>query len=398
MSAALERAAALSFLLLAAALPWSIAPMSIAVGLCGALTLALWWRPGGERWERTPVDLPALAWIAALAIAAFAGEDPAGSARRVTKGLLLAIVPLSAYHARDPKLARRAIAVLLVSAAAATIFALVKFAAQGGAFPVRVRGLVGHPLTYGGQAMLLTVLAAALLLRGVGPRWKVAGTALLTLLIPALLGSFTRSAWIGAFAGFTVLLACTRARLLPALAGAAVVLVLVMPAGYRARAASLFDSKSHWNVERLHLWDAGWRIFRDHPVTGVGLQDLKPYVARYRSPEAHEPPHGHMHNMWLQVAVTMGIVGVAAFAWLWVGLFRTAAWRLRHDLRDPDADRFGLTLRLAAVAALTGFFVAGLFEWNFGDEELIDFLFTLVGMAFAASGWSRTWHVERRSS
>jgi O-antigen ligase len=398
MSAALERFAALSFLLLAATLPWSIAPMSVAVGLCAALTLALWWRPGGERWVRTPVDLPALAWIAALAIAAFAGDNPEASVRRITKGLLLAIVPLAAFHARDPRLARRAIAVLLVSAAAATIYALVKFVAHGGAFPVRVRGLVGHPLTYGGQAMLLTVIAAALLIRGIAPRWKIAGTALLTLVIPALLGSFTRSAWIGAFTGFTVLLACTRARWLPALAGAAVVLVLLLPSGYRARAASLFDSKSHWNVERILLWDAGWRIFRDHPVTGVGLQDLKPYVATYRSPGAHEPPHGHMHNMWLQVAVTMGIVGVAAFAWLWIGLFRTAAWRLREDLRNPAADRFGLTLRLAAVAALAGFFVAGLFEWNFGDEELIDFLFTLVGMAYGASAWAKTWHGELRSS
>ena len=60
MSSALERSAALSFLLLAAALPWSIAPMSIGVALCGALTLAAWWRPGGVRWVRTPVDPAAL--------------------------------------------------------------------------------------------------------------------------------------------------------------------------------------------------------------------------------------------------------------------------------------------------------------------------------------------------
>ena len=75
----LERAAAFSFLLLAAALPWSIAPMSIAVVLCGVLTLAAWWSPGGARWVRTPVDLPALGWLAALVIATMASSDPAGS-------------------------------------------------------------------------------------------------------------------------------------------------------------------------------------------------------------------------------------------------------------------------------------------------------------------------------
>jgi len=387
MSSALERGAALSFLLLAAALPWSIAPMSIAVALSGALTLACWWRPGGVRWMRTPVDLAAIVWLAALAIAALTAEDPGGSVQRVTKGFLLAIVPLAAYHGRDPKLARRAIAVLLVSAAAATVFALVKFALQGGAFPVRVRGAVGHPLTYGGQAMLLAILAGALVLRSRDRRWIAGSCALLALLAPALLGSYTRSAWIGTLVGFGVLIGFTRARWLPALLGAVLVLVLVMPGGYRERALSVFHPHSVWNRERIILWDAGWRMFRDHPVTGVGLEDLKPWVARYRSPEAHEPPHGHMHNVYLQVLVTMGVIGFAAFVFLVTALWRTAARRIRVDARAGDADSFGMALRIAAVAALAGFLVAGLFEWNFGDEELLDFLFTLIGLAWAASAW-----------
>ena len=387
MSSALERVAALSFLLLAAALPWSIAPMSIAVALSGALTLACWWRPGGEGWVRTPVDLAAIVWLVALAIAAITGEDPSGSVHRVTKGFLLAIVPLAAYHGRDPKLARRAIAVLLVSAAFATVFALVKFAMQGGAFPVRVRGAVGHPLTYGGQAMLLAILAGAILLRSRDRRWMVAACALLALLAPALLGSYTRSAWIGTLVGFGVLIGFTRARWLPALLGAAVILVLVMPGGYRERALSVFHPHGVWNRERIILWDAGWRMFREHPVTGVGLQDLKPWVARYRSPEAHEPPHGHMHNVYLQVLVTMGVIGFAAFVYLVTALWRTAARRLRVDARALDADPFGMALRIATVAALAGFLVAGLFEWNFGDEELLDLLFTLIGLAWAASAW-----------
>src|SRR5512138_2092192 len=104
----LDQAAALSFLLLAAALPWSMAPISIAVVLCGALTLAAWWTPGGARWQRTPVDLPALGWILALLIASVFALEPARAFPRLTKGLLLAIVPVAAYHARDPKILKRA--------------------------------------------------------------------------------------------------------------------------------------------------------------------------------------------------------------------------------------------------------------------------------------------------
>jgi O-antigen ligase len=412
MSSLLERAAALSFLLLAAALPWSIAPMSIGVVLCGALTLAAWWRPGGERWVRTPVDVPALGWLAALAIATLASEDPAGSAGRITKGLLLAIVPVAAYHGRDRKLARRAVALLLVSAAIATIYALTKFAAQGGAFPVRVRGAVGHPLTYGGQAMLLATVAAALVARSRDRRWILAGGALLTLVAPALLGSYTRSAWIGTLVSFGVILAWTRARWLAGLAAATVLILVLLPAGYRERALSAFDPASHWNVDRVRLWDTGWRIFRDHPITGVGLQDLRPWIDRYYPPVPHDP-HGHLHSIYVQIGATMGLVGLAAFAWLVVGLVRTAGRGLRagapakrggesHARAGPQtpagADDFGFALRIAAVAALAGFLVAGLFEWNFGDEELLDFLFVLVGMAFAASGWGRAWAGAPRSS
>jgi O-antigen ligase len=409
MSSALERAAALSFLVLAAALPWSIAPMSVAVALCGALTLAAWWLPGNERWVRTPLDFPALGWIAALVLATVASQDPSGSAGRITKGLLLAIVPVAAYHGRDPKLARRAVAVLFVSAALATIYALTKFVAQGGAFPVRVRGAVGHPLTYGGQAMLLATVAFAILLRVRDRRWRIAALALLTLLAPALLGSYTRSAWIGTLVAFGVVLGFTRARWLAGLAALVLVLLLVLPSGYRERALSAFDPASPWNVERVHLWTAGWRIFQAHPVTGVGLQDLHPWIERYHPPEPHEQ-HGHLHSIYVQVGASMGIVGLAAFAWLAIGLFRTAGRGIRRDIREAraglaapaeaagrvDTDGLGLALRLAAVATLTGFLAAGLFEWNFGDEELLDLLFTLVGVAFAASGWGREWPDARR--
>jgi O-antigen ligase len=222
--------------------------------------------------------------------------------------------------------------------------------------------------------------------------------ALLTLVTPALMGSFTRSAWIGTFVSLAVILAMTRARWLAALAAVAVALLFLVPAGYRERALSAFDPGNQWNVERVRLWDAGFRMFRDHPVTGVGLQDLHPWIERYHVPGPHEPL-GHLHSIYVQIAASMGIVGLAAFGWLVVGLFRTARRGLRRDLHGATApDPFGVALRVAAVAALAGFLVAGLFEWNFGDEELLDFLFTLIGIAFAAGGWGRAWHDARRSS
>ena len=43
--------------------------------------------------------------------------------------------------------------------------------------------------------------------------------------------------------------------------------------------------------------------------------------------------------------------------------------------------------RRYVVACLAGFLAAGMFEWNFGDEELLYLLFTLAGLAWAARRW-----------
>ncbi|HEV8128089.1 MAG TPA: O-antigen ligase family protein [Candidatus Eisenbacteria bacterium] len=378
----LERVAALSFLLLAVALPWSIAPISITVVLCAVLTLAVWWSPGGIRWPRTPMTWSLVGWIVALAIASAFALDPARSWPRVTKGLLFAIVPLAFYHARDPRVAKRALIALLVSAVPATIYALARFVHDGAVFPARVKGLVGHALTYGGQATLLATIAMALIARGPSRAWRIGAAAFLALLAPALAGTYTRSAWIATGVAACVILARTRARLVPVVLAVAAIAIALAPSSYRARALSSFDTKSVWNVERLHMWDAGLRMWRDHPITGVGLQDLSELYRRYRSPLAYED-HGHLHNIVVQVGATMGLVGLLALAGLLIGLFRTGG----HRWRAPLPRSLASALRLAAVASLVAMVVAGMFEWNLGDEELVDFLCVVVGMGYAASLW-----------
>ena len=395
MVEALATASSISFLLLAAALPWSVAPISIALVLCAALTLLLWQVGGGPRWVRTPVDLPALAWIAALAIASVFALDPGGSWPRVMKGLLLVLVPVAAYHARDEKTARRAIAVLLISGGAAAIFALGRFVAAGPEFPNRVRGAVGHPLTYGGQALLLATLATAIAIRCKG-RWRVGALLALAVLLPALAGTYTRSAWIGYVVAVAIIVAFTRARWLTGVAGGLAALVMVMPGAYRERAFSIFDPQSPWNRERVHMWEAGARMLRDHPWTGVGLQDLHPLYEIYKSPGAMEPA-GHLHSVYVQVAATMGLLGLLALAFLAVGLLRAASLAFRRARRSaatgawqwgPGAP-FGAAISLGVSAALVGFLVSGLMEWNLGDEELLDIVCVLVGIAFAAASWAR---------
>jgi O-antigen ligase len=131
-------------------------------------------------------------------------------------------------------------------------------------------------------------------------------------------------------------------------------------------------------------------MFRDHPWTGVGLQDLHALYDQYRSPESTERA-GHLHNAYVQIAASMGLVGLAAFAWLYASLLRTAWGRLGSLAGLAKRVRSaGLPggVRLGVTAALVGFLVAGAFEWNFGDEELLYPLYILTGIAWSSRTWS----------
>ena len=381
----LTRWAAGCFALFCATLPWTIAPMSITSVATFVLTLALLLFKPRPRWPFPPTTLAWAGWTLAMALSAAFALDPAASWPRLSKALFPGLVALAAFHSQDARLGRRALAGLLVSSAVVSVYGTVLFVAHGASFAARSRGPVGHYMTFAGQLLLIVSVATPIALLAKERRWRWLAGAAAALGAIALTGTFTRSAWIGLGVALATLLAAIRPRWLPALALLFLAGYAIAPADYRDRLHSAFDPHHPMNVERTYMWDAGLRMFRDHPATGVGLEDLHPIYDRYRSPASRERV-GHLHSVPIQIAATMGTVGLLAFAALFVALLCCATIGLKPMLKTPT---LATGLRVGVLGGLAGFFVAGLFEWNFGDEELLYLLFTLAGLAWSARGWDR---------
>jgi O-antigen ligase len=122
------------------------------------------------------------------------------------------------------------------------------------------------------------------------------------------------------------------------------------------------------------MMKGGASIFREHPVTGTGPVDLGEIYRRHMPPGA-EHVHGHMHNIFLHVAVTLGAPGLAAFVWLLTAMFVIVGRNLRLDLPPPER-----ALAAGSLGALAGFIVNGLFDWNFGDAEVLTLMLIIVGL------------------
>jgi O-antigen ligase len=194
----------------------------------------------------------------------------------------------------------------------------------------------------------------------------------------ALVASQTRSAWVGAVAGLAALALLRAPRLLWGLAAATLAVLVLRPAAVTGR-LTIGDASS-W--DRYYMWQAGLDMILAKPVFGHGPGMILIEYPRYRWPEATHPMQPHLHNNLLQIGAERGLPGLAFLLW-WAAVAFAAA--LREARRGTAAGRGPGWAAAGALALLAAILVAGLFEYNLGDSEvlLLSLLLTAVPFALA---------------
>jgi O-antigen ligase len=127
---------------------------------------------------------------------------------------------------------------------------------------------------------------------------------------------------------------------------------------------------------RVKLLIAGVRMIRSHPFFGVGPQRIHTEFPRYYLGLDLPEYYGHLENNVVQLAAERGVLCLAAFLWFVFELYASLISIVR---KAADEARWPA---VSALAALTGFLVAGVFEYNFGDSEILMLLLFIVSVPF----------------
>jgi putative inorganic carbon (HCO3(-)) transporter len=134
------------------------------------------------------------------------------------------------------------------------------------------------------------------------------------------------------------------------------------------------------SLDRYYMWQAGIDMIVDKPVFGHGPGMILAEYPRYRWAEAAHPMQPHLHNNLLEFAAERGLPGLAFLLW-WAFVALAAA--LREARRASAAGRGPGWPATGSLAALGAVSVAGLFEYNLGDSEVLMLALLLTAVPFA---------------
>jgi putative inorganic carbon (HCO3(-)) transporter len=402
----------IAFLALAGSISMVLVSIAASQILLAAAILGFVWNAKKSKstiLSGAPAILPLLAFMAWTLIAALAASNMLLGLNGIKKfGLYILVLLVPSIVRGEGRLTWIYRAIFLV-AVVSSVGGLVQFAINPHRDLVhRISGFMSQWMTYSGLLMLVIVLLTAFALcAGLrSNKWVIPVAAIIVL---ALILTLTRNAWIGAIAGIIVLILMRRPRAMVVLLAAILCFYAISPGVIKQRLNSIVDASD----PRFHVYLTAMHMIQDHPWFGVGPKNVSYEAPKYR--EEKEFPnwlkrsvelfsnrskyqeeekvfpgwlYQHMHNNFLQIAAEIGIPGLVL--WLWF-MFRLA-WDALRCYRYASGPSFSsgeglrkeaLTASSAALAAWVAFMIAGMFEYNFGDSEVLTLFLFIVSTPYA---------------
>ncbi len=279
----------------------------------------------------------------------------------------------------------------------------------------RLFGTSAEPQVYGNYLLAVIPLVTIFLLVQLPPKQTGLVAGLLTLLVLAMLMTFSAGAWVGLAVSWALILFGFRyfkAGGAAAAAGALVTVVIllilinnflfpgyiegfksiavkfglqpqkieqVIPAPAKVKASTAKDTyqlSTRSVTERIGFREAAWKMFRTHPILGVGIGNYGYLYNTYKPAWAQAFPFvAKAHNQYLEILAETGLVGAGIFVLIIVRV-TLAAWQASRNAQGA----FWKAVVLGSFAGLAGVAVQG---YSFGFMVHI-YTWLLLGLLAAA--------------
>ncbi len=239
-------------------------------------------------------------------------------------------------------------------------------------------GYFTHPITTGEVKMLLfEFLIPVLFLKGKEFRKKkILISALLIPILISLFFTFSRNVLLSVIICLIITGLFMNRRTLIVTVAVLIALFIFSPNQLKDRISSSFNPEHETNKPRIIMWKTGLKMFSEHIWTGVGDNEFTGVYKMYRNPE-FTAEGSHMHNNYMMILVTTGIFGFIGYSGFMLALFIRQIILYRRETDDKSKK-----LIFGSILAFTAFTISGIFEWNFGDWEVLSVFLFIISIPF----------------
>ena len=256
-------------------------------------------------------------------------------------------------------------------------FLCIGYQAYHGSF--RAAGFYGHPMTFGGFLCIYLPLISVWFFESLKLKNKqtLLSAVVLALALMAWLFNATRGAWVAlapvllfifgyySWKNKKIMALC----LVLLCAGGA---YLVNNPRFVQRTASIVSQKDGSNRARFIFWNESIKVFKDHPVLGVGLGQAKRVI---RESKEYKPYFTHYHSNIFQMLAENGVVGLLGYLGFMGCYLKKSFWQFVSQ-KNPIA--------LIIASATLALFVQGITEYNFGNSAVMKAYWLITGILSVA--------------
>lgn len=245
--------------------------------------------------------------------------------------------------------------------------------------PGRVMSFFDNPNTFAEVLILLLPLVLALVLCSKSLWGKLLSSAVFLLGAAALGMTYSRASWMGMAVAMVILVFLWKPRLIPVFVLLCVALLPFLPDTIWNRLLTILNPADTSTASRVPLMSAAVEVIQRSPITGAGLgtEVTQKYISDWNLYHGGAP-YVHSHNLYLELWIEMGLLGLVGFLSSMLWNIKRAAAAVRNC-----GDSAARTITCTAAAALCGAMVCGLADYLWNYPRVMCIFWFVFAMALA---------------
>lgn len=244
---------------------------------------------------------------------------------------------------------------------------------------MRIYSTLENPNVLGEYILLMLPLAVGLMWTKKGVLSKLFYVGAAVVMFVALILTFSRGCWIGLMLSAAVFITLVAGKLWGLGLIAIPVIPMVLPESIINRFMSIGDMKDTSTSYRVYIWFGTILMLKDFWLSGIGMgTEAFESVYPFYSYNGIVAPHAH--NMFLQLIVETGVVGIFTFVLILIAFIKELAGT--HKLAGKKS--YVSTMTVAIGAAIAGFLLQGVFDNCFYNYRVFMIFWMMLGLGVSA--------------